>query len=139
MCNSNGESSLADQILRPFMKYAAEYTQKIGELGLAAEGLGETQCTPAQQREWLDSASKDIDEYLRSPDFLQLLKSHIDTLIELRERASAMQLSDAGLASEEFVLQAVDEADEWLQTRLLEMENRIASMKRRHDNLEGDA
>ncbi|MCO6043239.1 hypothetical protein NG895_04915 [Aeoliella sp. ICT_H6.2] len=145
MSSHDDSSNTFDPLFRPLMDYWTAYTRQLNE---AAEAVSQQACPAAdeqsQGREWLDAASKSIDAYLRSPLFLGLLKSHLDTLIELKRQSNALgQMATAapqGKAEASGAAQVgcrLDELSAMLVEQLSRIEKRLEAVEKKLDNSGG--
>lgn len=76
-----------DPVLRPFVDFWSNYAREIDDsareyLGMFDGGEKLKTC----QRRWLDTVSKSIDAYMRSPSFLQTMKQNTEMSIKAKRQ-----------------------------------------------------
>ena len=79
-----------DPRMRPFVEYWTNCVQQMGQVSAAMQQGIASSRDDEVRRQYLDSLTASTDAYLRSPVFLQLLKNHIDALIQLQQQTSVL-------------------------------------------------
>ena len=136
MSEQNDPTGPVNPLVLPFLEFwtgCFQQAHKAADDLLA--GLQSNPDPEVWRKQWLDSATKSMDAYLRSPFFLQLLKAHTDTLVETKrqenERTEAVadeaKISEASKASE--LLERMDRFEESLLKRLKRIEERLEAIE----------
>jgi polyhydroxyalkanoate synthase len=136
MTEPDHNSTSDDPLFRPFVEQWATCVRQANEATKQMYGGFEGSADPqAWRRQWFDALSGNTDVYLRSPPFLQMMKAHIDALIQAKQRTPESgegSRSDAATAS---ALRALSDRvgvlEQSLQTRLEELELRVDAMENR--------
>ena len=132
MSPSAEPDSPKDSMFQPWVEFWSSYAQHATS-NVAATMAAEGSPDPAAMRRiWLDAMGESMEAYLRSPLFLQMLKSHIDSLIAMRRWSNTSAASGSeGMADFERRLQALENA---LQDRFQQLDARMASIEARLAN-----
>ncbi|WP_145247574.1 hypothetical protein [Aeoliella mucimassa] len=117
-------SNSVDPFLRPLLDTWALYTQQWTGSASQAPGPSSPSDDPAEA--WIESTGQMVDQYLRSPSFLQLFRLHIETLIALKSSAKP----PAAPANESCDIDTVI-------ARISEVEKRLTGLEQRIKRLEG--
>ncbi len=88
MSDHNTTTTDIDPLFQLLMNLWESYVR---EADTATMNIGNRADLFAQRRQWFDLLGRKTDAYLRSPLFLQAMKAHIDTLIDVMQRASMTQ------------------------------------------------
>ena len=140
MSEQNDAASAAqiDPLFQPFLEYWTAYIQQANEAAkMMLENFDGTADPKIWRRQWLDAVSKNMDAYLRSPFFLHMLKTNIDTLIESKRRADdehkemarSTSLPPASELTE--LLERLSGVEESVLTRLEQIEGRLSAIENR--------
>ena len=114
MAEPNDASNSTDAFFRPML----DFWESSAKTWAQAARDSASQTPPPVPREFLNAAGEAAEAYLRSPLFLQLLKQHIDTLIELKEWGSRVDKPPESPPPMDEVL-----------ARLAQMEQRLAAVE----------
>lgn len=91
MSEQDDTAAPPDPLLQPFLNYWSRCTEQANSANkLMLEEFASGVDPKVLQRQWLDAVSSSMEAYLRSPYFLQMLKTQIDTMIELKRRANQL-------------------------------------------------
>ena len=136
MSEQSDATGPVDPLVLPFFEFWTGYYQQAHKTAddLLASLQGDLD-PEVWRRKWLDTATRSMDAYLRSPFFLKLLKAHTDALVETKrqenERTEAVadeaKISEASEASE--LLKRMDRFEESLLKRLKRIEERLEAIE----------
>jgi polyhydroxyalkanoate synthase len=124
-----------DPFFQPFVEHWATCVQQANDATKKMFGGFEGSPDPrAWRRQWFDTLSGNTDTYLRSPPFLQVMKAHIDALIQAKRRMNELQASgvraDGATASD---LQTFEDRlaklEKALHLRLSQLEQRMDAIE----------
>jgi hypothetical protein len=82
--NTNGTF---DPVMQPFVDLWSDcFKQANDATRIFLDGIDDSTDLKAWQRRWLDSVSKSLDAYMRSPAFLQAMKHNMDVVTQTKLR-----------------------------------------------------
>lgn len=91
MSEQDETAASLDPLLQPFLNYWSRCTDQASSANKSVlEEFASGVDPNVLQRQWLDAVSSSMEAYLRSPYFLQMLKTQIDTMIEVKRRANEL-------------------------------------------------
>jgi len=133
---NEGPSSVADPA-RDFLEFWRDYFEQTAiqtRILLESKQGGE----PLQQlhSEWLDSLSKSLEDFMRTPVFLEVLKQSIRRMIDLKLAQDQMTQSVAGGAGQPHavdvagVLERVRSTEQTVLRHLTAIEDRLAAIEK---------
>lgn len=137
MTEQDNNPSSIDGLFQPFAEHWATCVQQANETTKKILGSFEGSSDPqAWRRQWFDALSGNTDVYLRSPPFLQMMKAHIDALIEAKRRINKSidqgTRGDAAAASDHSAgVDRVGNQKEAMNSRLEKLEQRVDAMENR--------
>lgn len=124
-----------DPLLRTFLEAwsscAAEASESTRELFEAYDRSGDA---PRLRRAWLDSARDNVDNYLRSPEFLNVMRQNIDVLIKAKRQLNELYKElarQAGISSSGDIHELSERlraAGQSIRTRLIDIEKNLATI-----------
>lgn len=77
-----------DPVVQPFVDFWSNYINQANDSTRELlEGINGNADVKSWQRRWLDTVSKSIDAYLRSPAFLQAMKQNTDLIVKSKRQA----------------------------------------------------
>jgi hypothetical protein len=87
--SAEGESNNQfNQVVRPFVEFWSSYINQANDTTRKLlEGVNGNADVKSWQRRWLDTVSKSMDAYLRSPAFLQAMKQNTDLIVKSKRQA----------------------------------------------------
>ena len=136
MSEQDNAAAQIGPLFQPFLEYWTTYIQQANEAAKTMlESFDGTTDPQVWRRQWLDTVSKSMDAYLRSPFFLQMLKTNIDTLIESKRRANQMHEEMAGGTDSRpagewtDLLKKVSDVEESILSRLEQIEERLSAIE----------
>ncbi len=90
--NNSNNSNSGDPFFLPLVEHWATCVQQANEATKKTLGCFESSPDPrVWRRQWFDTLSGNTDTYLRSPPFLQSLKTHVDALIQAKRHMNELQ------------------------------------------------
>ncbi len=101
MSEQDNNSHDIDPNLPPLVNFWMNAFQQAYELPKGITGSVDSGIHPRNlRRQWFDSLSQMTDGYLRSPIFLQMLKSHVETMILAKRNAESLRGVSCGAGNE---------------------------------------
>jgi hypothetical protein len=77
-----------DSIVQPFVDFWSSYINRANDSTRELfEGINCNADVKTWQRRWLDTVSKSMDAYLRSPSFLEAIKQNTDLMVKAKRQA----------------------------------------------------
>jgi predicted nucleic acid-binding Zn-ribbon protein len=124
-----------DPLVRPFLEVWSSFLVQTGESARKLlESYDRSGNVGQLSRERLDSAREKMDDYLRSPEFLNAMKQNIDVMIKTKRQLNDLYRELAphagGAASGEFqeLSEGLRAAGESVRARLSEIEKQMATV-----------
>jgi hypothetical protein len=76
-----------DPVMQPFVDLWSDYFNQANDAArVFLDGIDDSIDLKAWQRRWLDSVSKSMDAFMRSPTFLQAMKHNMDVINQTKMR-----------------------------------------------------
>ena len=93
MSEQDNKSPYFDSELPPLVNLWTNTFQQAAQLAQGFPGSTDGDCFDPRtwRQQWLDTLSQTTDAYLRSPLFLQMLKTHIETLVRTKQSSTLHQ------------------------------------------------
>jgi hypothetical protein len=87
MAADSGTNGSFDPTFQPFVDFWSDYFKQANDVTrVFLDGIDDSIDLKAWQRRWLDSVSKSMDAYMRSPAFLQAMKHNMDSINQTKMR-----------------------------------------------------
>lgn len=140
MTGQHDNAGSIDPPFQPFFDHWATCVQQASQA--TQEMLGSfqgNQDPQAWRRQWFDALSGNTDAYMRSPPFLQMMKAHIDALIDANQprHEPAAEGRDRPAKSDdvESLVNHLANRQKEIQARLEKLDQRVDAMELRLDTL----
>jgi hypothetical protein len=135
MSDESKTASQIDPLLRSFLDVWSSFAPQVSE---STRKLFETYDrsgnSPRLSREWLDSARDSMDNYLRSPEFLSVMKQNIDVMIKTKQQLNGLYRElarQAGISTSGDIHELSKRlrgAGQSIRARLNDIENNLATI-----------
>lgn len=135
MSDQSKTASQIDPLLRSFLEVwsscAPQVSERTRKLFESYERSGKS---PQLSREWLDSARDSMDSYLRSPEFLSVMKQNIDVMIKTKQQLNelykelARQAGISTIGDIHELSERLRAAGQSIRARLINIENNLATI-----------
>jgi polyhydroxyalkanoate synthase len=133
MTEQEHNSNSFDPFFQPFVEHWAACVQQANDATKKMFGGFEGSPDPrVWRRQWFDTLSGNTDTYLRSPPFLQVMKAHIDALIQAKRRMNELQASGVragGTSDLQTFEDRLAELEKALHSRLSQLEQRMDAIE----------
>jgi polyhydroxyalkanoate synthase len=135
MTEQEHNSNSFDPFFQPFVEHWAACVQQANDATKKMFGGFEGSPDPrVWRRQWFDTLSGNTDTYLRSPPFLQVMKAHIDALIQAKRRmnelpASGVRAGGATASDLQTFEDRLAELEKALHSRLSQLEQRMDAIE----------
>jgi hypothetical protein len=84
---NNAPTSGVDPSVQPFVDFWSSYIAEANDAtSQLIEGLGGTTDAKSWQRRWLETVSRSMESYLRSPVFLKAMRENTDLIVKTKLR-----------------------------------------------------
>ena len=136
MTEQENNSNSLDPSFQPFVEQWATCVQQANDATKKMfGGFGDSPDPQAWRRQWFETLSGSTDVYLRSPPFLQVMKAHIDSLIQAKRRLNKLHVPEVhGSGDTAGTLKDFEERltrlEAALHSRLAELEQRMDAMEK---------
>lgn len=124
MPDQNDNVSHTDAPFQPLVDYWTSCVRQANETTKKMLGGFNGNADPnAWRRQWFDTLGQQTDVYLRAPLFLQMMKSHIETLVQAKQEANVSQTDLNSLAKR------LGNIEETMRLQLEQLERRIETLE----------
>jgi hypothetical protein len=87
MVADSGTNGTFDPVMQPFVNFWSDYFKQANDVTrVFLDGIDDGIDLKAWQRRWLDSVSKSMDAFMRSPTFLYAMKHTMDSINQTKMR-----------------------------------------------------
>jgi hypothetical protein len=77
-----------DAVLSPFVEFWKDYTKRADDMTRELfSGFDDGSEIKSWQRKWMDSVSRSMDAYMRTPAFLEAIKQHTEAVVTAKQRS----------------------------------------------------
>ena len=125
-----------DPAMQPFADFWSDYFKQANDVTrVFLDGIDDSIDLKAWQRRWLDSVSKSMDAYMRSPAFLQAMKHNMDSINQTKMRiddalTEVARNANIPMASDiSGLFERVHSVEETILRRLAHIDERLATIE----------
>ncbi|MCG8448660.1 MAG: hypothetical protein MI725_03645 [Pirellulales bacterium] len=140
MPDKKNTSQEHESVVQPFLELWSSYLERTMEATKAIlEGSFSQVRDHAKQKESFEAVSKSLDDFLRSPVFLQAMKQHVDSIIEAKRAGINLATTidqDENLTSDDNIneiLQRFSGTEQMILNRLDQIERRLDKIETHMD------
>jgi len=133
---NDGPNSAADPA-RDFLEFWRNYFEQTAiQTRILMESMEEGKSLQQWHSQWLDSLSKSLEDFMRTPAFLEVLKQSFRRMIDLKLAQDKMTQSVAGgaglprAADVSGVFERVHSAEQTVLSHLTAIEDRLAAIEK---------
>jgi hypothetical protein len=125
------QSSRGTQALLEMMQSAGDPQQVLGAMQSAVD-------PQKVQRHWLDAVARSIDDFMRSPAFLEIMKQNLKSVTDLKglqnqvAQGTASQLGVAQASDITGLFERLQSTEQTILNRLRAIEDRLKAIEAKH-------
>lgn len=88
MSSDCGTKLMFDPVVQPFVDYWSDYMKQTNEVTRELfDGLDDGSEMKTWQRRWMETVSKSMDAYMRTPAFLELMKQNTNAAVKIKRQS----------------------------------------------------